>query len=107
MSPPLTALILAPLVWKAHFLTVYVASALVCERGGSTALIPPMTAVFTAVAGFALMLLTALAQRPAPAGSTSPDRQRFVYQTGLLVIFISALGLVWNTLPGLLTPTCS
>jgi hypothetical protein len=106
-STGLAALILAPIVWSVHLLAVYVASALVCERGGSVQLIPPLALGITILAGIALALLGVAAWRRSRQPAEAVERQIFVRNVALLVIAISAVGLVWNTLPGVMTPTCS
>lgn len=94
----LARLAIAPAVWLAHFVSVYVLATLACERAGAGA------AVTTAVALIAF-LGTAVVDyrrwRAAPAGTAG-----FLSLTSLLLCALSAVAALWVAYPAFTLPAC-
>jgi hypothetical protein len=108
MGPGLTAMIVAPMIWAAHLLGVYVLSALICERWVAAESTIPYIVVAVTLAALAGLGVLAVAARGDLARESDPDgrRRRFLAHVGLLSAGLCALGIVWNATPGLVLATC-
>ena len=122
----LFSLIAGPLVWTAHFLTLYIFTAIACAHGFfhheilGVRVVPLVGGAVTAAGGRADpgragALLAALA-RHAADGEPEPlpphdrndvaSRRRFMAYAGLLLSGIALIATVWETLPILFFATC-
>lgn len=104
---------LGPLVWALHLIVSYAAAAIWCARSGSSAIDPLLAALLT-ISATALALLAALgwtfwrqyrsdAQEDRP---TDHGRYRFLGHVALLLTLVSAIGVVYVTLPAVFAGTC-
>jgi hypothetical protein len=98
-----------PVIWFAHFVTLYGAEALICTPGLASA--GTMTwaagaatlAALAALGGFGVMVM----RRPAhdPAGSHSGAT--FLRSATLLLAMLSAIAVIWVALPAAVLPVCA
>ena len=122
----LFALIAGPLVWTAHFLTIYIFTAIACAHGffhdeifGIRAV--PLVGGAISVVAIALILDAGFvswrrwrglpidgAPEPLPphGGNDVASRRRFMAYAGLLLCGISLIATVWETLPILFFASC-
>jgi len=103
-------MLIAPAIWFAHFSLLYAAETLICigppaARGATMG-----WAVFLATAA-ALTGLIILAARLIRAGKMatpkSEDGTAWLRRTSLLLTLLSALGVIWTTLPTAVLPACA
>lgn len=101
--------LIGPAIWFVHFSLVYAAEALICigppaDRGSTMG-----WTVFLATAA-ALTGLAILAARPFRSGKKaarrSEDGTAWLRHTPLLLTLLSALGIIWTTLPTAVLPVC-
>lgn len=98
-SPPgLMRLAIAPTVWLAHFLAVYVLATIACEAAALAA------AIATAVA-LAALLATGIVDYGRWRASPE-DTAGFVSSTSLLLCALSALAALWVAYPAFTLPAC-
>jgi hypothetical protein len=83
-------MLLGPIVWALHLTAVYGAHALLCARGSAAAGVP-VIAVATLAALAPLGVAFAALWRAGEAEST----QRFQRRVAVLLIVLSAVGIVW------------
>ncbi|MCF3595063.1 hypothetical protein LZG00_13785 [Rhodobacteraceae bacterium LMO-12] len=107
---------LAPVIWAAHFVTSYAVAAVICAKAPGlldTARLGLMLATVLALAVVAW--LGWRAWRQWDVGNTgdytnalgvSEDRHQFLGHAAVLLALISAIGVIYGTLPVLLLDTC-
>lgn len=100
----LVAAILAPILWAAHFLFIYVLNALACERAIGKGSVLTGIALATAIGAAALAVLFVMNLRRARLGEEAAPA--FTNRLGLLICGITFVALAWNALPVLLVPAC-
>ena len=100
----LTALILTPIIWSAHFLVIYVLNALACARGFGPGWVQwgIVIATLAAAAGLLAVTLPTLPHARRGDEAASP----FLNNLALLMNLLIAVALAWNALPALLVPAC-
>jgi hypothetical protein len=122
----LFSLIAGPLVWTAHFLTLYILTAIACAHGFfhqeflGMRVVPLFGGAVTLVAVALILDAVVLAYRrwrglPAD-GASAPlpphdandvaSRRRFMAYAGLLLSGLALIATVWETLPILFFATC-
>jgi hypothetical protein len=101
---PVTGLLFAfagPIVWAGHFFAVYLTESLLCPALGPVTVRP--ICVFLTVFALAAMLMLAMLQR---RGDTF-SRQSAALFVALPLTLLSALAVIWTTLPMFLLPACA
>ncbi|MFH1343765.1 MAG: hypothetical protein ABIL01_21535 [Pseudomonadota bacterium] len=102
--------LIAPAIWFAHFSLVYAAEALICiGPPADQATMMGWIAALVTVAALAGLII--LAARLLRSGNTAPSRsdrsEAWLRRTSLLLTLLSALGVVWTTLPTAVLPACA
>lgn len=118
-SDGLTGLAVPMVVWAVHFLAVYVIAGLACARGWSASTFAAITStswLLLACGAAAIVLLVLLARRVWPNARglslrttvDGPRRSRtaFVAAATLALCALSAIGIVFTTLPVVMLPLC-
>lgn len=113
----LVSMVVAPLIWSAHFVVCYVLVALVCALGWTEVRLLGMP---LGVAGVALASLIALAllgytamlniekYRRAPTdASAANDASAFIALNSVLLCALSTVALLWVAFPAFMLPTCT
>jgi hypothetical protein len=98
-----------PLVWFAHFVTLYGAEALICTPGLVTA--GAMTwvaaaatlAALAVLGGFGVMVMRRPVHDPKGGHNDAP----FLRSATLLLAMLSAIAVVWAALPVAVLPVCA
>jgi hypothetical protein len=111
--------VLGPLIWAGHFLLVYVGAAILCQKAGRAASLLPVqwaTACATVLALAALALLTRTLWRVRARSLTDDDyefehnspeeRHRFLSHVALMLCALSAVAVIYTTIPVLLMESC-
>lgn len=106
--PFFLAILAGPLIWAAHFMFVYAVNGLLCARpgfaatwlGGSISSWIIVIASLIAVAGMSLAYLRVRTRPP-----QVNDPAFVVWLAGALSA-LSAIAVIWETLPALLVPPC-
>jgi len=118
----LFSLIVGPMVWVAHFLSIYVFTALACARGFfevealGLGIVPLVGGALTLVAVALIVDAGVLSWRRwhAAQGEEQPphddnhpaSRRRFMAYAGLLLSGIALIATIWEALPILFLTTC-
>jgi hypothetical protein len=101
--------LIAPAIWLAHLSIVYGAEALICigPPADRTTRMGWMIFLATsaAVAGLAI-LVVGLLRRQNTASSGFDRGNAWLLRASLLLSLLSALGIVWTTLPATILPAC-
>jgi hypothetical protein len=103
-------MMIAPAIWFAHFSLLYAAQTLICIGPPADRDTTMGWTVFLATAA-ALTGLIILAARLIRAGKMAPtkpeDGTAWLRRTSLLLTLLSALGVIWTTLPTAVLPACT
>ena len=104
---PVTDLLFAfagPIVWAGHFFAVYFTEALLCPAQGPVTQTPvwPIGVLLTVFALAAMLVLAMLQRR----GATSARRSAALF-VALPLTLLSALAVIWTTLPMFVLPACA
>lgn len=114
-SASLFRITLGPLVWAGHFVLLYGTVALVCAKGWPTGLLRPALIVASLVALAIIFWLGLRAFRQwgvrstgdfSHPGAEPEDRHRFLGHAAFLLSIVSAVGVIYATLPLLLIGAC-
>jgi hypothetical protein len=103
-------LLIAPTIWFAHFSLLYAAEALICigpaaDRGGAMG---GTVVVVTVAALTGLLILGARLLRSGETVAPEPGHSAsWLRRTSLLLTLLSALGILWTTLPTVILPACA
>ena len=106
----LLRVLIAPAIWFAHLSVVYAGEALICigpatDRGTAMGWVVILA---TAAALTALIILVAGLLRPWNASPPTSDHgNSWFRRASLLIAALSALGVIWTTLPTAVLPACS
>lgn len=97
-----------PLIWAVHFVAIYAFTGVVCARAGTIQAWLDMHVALWAIAGASVFALAAIAAinlgiRPRDA---APDNHRFIRWMSITLGLLSAIAIVWETLPAFLVPVC-
>ena len=97
-----------PMLWMAHLLSVYGATALYCAGhlpfASGTALLAGSGAVtLLALAVSAWLLVRALREQAQPAAS---DARRFVNRVTIALVVFGIVAILWTGVPVVLAPAC-
>lgn len=102
--------LIAPAIWFAHFSVLYAAEALTCigspaDRGNTMG----WTVILATVAALAgLLILGASLRRSGKmVAPRSGHSTAWLRHTSLLLTLLSALGVIWTTLPATVLPVCA
>jgi hypothetical protein len=119
MGTDLWRVIAAPVIWSAQFLFAYVVAAIHCEKAGREASLAPVywpVGVVTVVALVAIGLCAASLWRVRARSLTDDDfefehnspeeRHRFLSHVALMLCVLSAVAVVYGTVPLVLLETC-
>ena len=102
--------LIAPAIWFGHFSFLYAAEALICIGAPADRLITMGSAVFlaTAVAFTSLVILVAGLLRPGkPSPPAFDERNSWLLRASLMITLLSALAILWTTLPTTILPACA
>lgn len=114
----LVSLIVGPLVWSAHFLIVYLSTAITCAKGFFEVNVMGMGIAPLVVAAATLLALALIVDgallayrrcsEPGRNARPSPDNgsRRFMAHTALLLYGLSLLAIIWEALPVFLITSC-
>jgi len=115
----LWSVLLAPTVWACHFLASYVFAAVYCEKAGRMSSILPAAVAVTVFTIAALAAIAFIAFRTwqvhglsATGGDrvyevdTPEERHRFLAHVTLMLCALSAVAVLYETLPALMIGTC-
>jgi hypothetical protein len=102
--------LIAPTIWFGHFSLLYAAETLICigppaDRGtamGWTVIL----ATAAALAGL-VILAAQLFRAGRMASPEAQDNTVWLRRTSLLLTLLSALGVIWTTLPTAILPACA
>lgn len=103
------------LIWAAHFMTVYSANAIACERGFAdlriwNAGVVPLTVMLVtivALSAAAYLLLSALSwQGPLSGEARNDPGTAFLRQVAVALTLFSMVAIVLSALPSLIVPPC-
>jgi uncharacterized membrane-anchored protein len=98
-----------PVIWFAHFVTLYGAEALICTPGLASAGTMAWAAgavtlaALAALGGFGIMVM----RRPAHDPAGSHTGATFLRRATLLLAMLSAIAVVWVALPVAVLPVCA
>lgn len=102
------AVLAGPLIWAVHFLLIYTVNGVVCARPGIQTYWMGIALSSWAIIGIGLMALAAMASiyvrqrhRIPPAGAPS-----FLPWLAGTLSLLSAIAIVWETIPVLFFPPC-
>jgi hypothetical protein len=111
--------ILAPVVWSAHFIVCYVGAAIYCEKLGREAALDPVRVfvVLATVAGLSVVGASTRGLWRVRGRSLTDDdfdyeynspeeRHRFLSHVALMLSALSAIGMIYVALPVFLLGTC-
>lgn len=102
--------LIAPAVWFAHFSFLYGTEALICigPPAGRDATMGWAAILATAVAlsGLVVLATRLLRSRETPR-LKSEDANAWLRRTSLLLTLLSALAIIWTTLPTAVLPACA
>lgn len=112
MRHRLIVLLLAPLVWAAHFLACYVLVSLACAYGfgGVRTGIGVLTLLALALIGWHAMSNYREwmdARRVGPVYRPDADIRIFFSLNAMLLCAVSAVALVWVAVPAAMLPACA
>lgn len=111
-------LILSPVIWAVHFLAAYITVAIYCAKiapeSGPLGVARVLVAVYSAVALVGIGLVALRSWRHHSFGrasvphdfDTPADRHRFLGYAGFLLSGLSAVGVIYETLPLLFIGSC-
>lgn len=102
-------LLIAPAIWFAHFSSLYAAETLICiGPPADQATTMGWIAVLATAAGLTgLIILAARLRRFGRIAAPGPGHGRsWLRRTALLLTLLSALGIIWTTLPTVILPAC-
>lgn len=102
--------LIAPAIWFAHFSVLYAAEALICigPQAGRGTTMGWIVMLATAVASTGLIILTVRLLRSGKmAAPRSGHSISWLQRTSLLLTLLSALGIIWTTLPTAVLPACA
>lgn len=123
-SDSLFSLIIGPMIWVVHFLTVYLTTAIACAKGFfdlkifGFGIVPLIVAVATVIAVGLILdgAVVAIRRWRGPWGVETPlpphdqadkqSRRRFLAYAGLLLCGLSLIATVWEALPVLFMDSC-
>lgn len=91
------------LIWVAHFLVVYVATALLCARTSAGALIPLLILVATILAVAALVAVLVVARRNLRQESSG---RRFLARLAMFGAAAALVAVIWEAMPAGFLPSC-
>lgn len=91
------------LIWVAHFLVVYVATALLCARTSAGALIPVLILFATVLAIAALVAVFVVARRNLRQESSG---RRFLIRLAMFGAAIALVAVIWEAMPAGFLPSC-
>lgn len=111
--------IAGPCLWATHFLVIYIAAAVYCEKAGRDALLDPVRLVVigATVAGLAALgwvtrRLWAVRGRSLTDNdfefehNTTEERHRFLSHVALMLCALSATGMIFAAIPVVVLGTC-
>jgi hypothetical protein len=111
--------ILAPVVWSAHFLVSYVGTAVYCEKVGREAALDPVRVlvILATVAGLVIVGVSTRGLWKVRGRSLTDDdfdyeynspeeRHRFLSHVALMLSALSAIGMLYVALPAFLLDSC-
>lgn len=112
-------MIAAPIIWSLHFLVVYVAVAIYCAKAGRDAELDPMrwgaggaSVLAIGAIGFVLFGLWKVRGRSATGddllyeADTPEERHRFLTHVAMTLCVLSAVGILFVTMPVLVIGSC-
>jgi hypothetical protein len=101
---------IAPTIWFAHFSVLYAAEALICigppADWGATMRWTVILATAAALGGL-IILAARLLRSGKNAPPRSEDSAAWLRRTSLLLTLLSALAVIWTTLPTAVLPACA
>lgn len=102
--------LIAPAVWFSHFALLYAAETLICIGSpvdrGATMRWTVLLATAAALAG--LFILAVRQFRAKKENASRSDRgSSWLRSVSLLLILLSALGIIWTALPATVLPACA
>jgi hypothetical protein len=102
--------LIAPAIWFGHLSIVYAAEALICigPPADQTTMMRWMVFLATSAATAGLVTLVVGLFRRRHAASRGFDRENAWHaRVSLLLTLLSAVGIVWTTLPATILPACA
>lgn len=115
----LVRVVLAPTIWAAHFLVVYVGGAVWCAKAGREAGLDPVRWLTLAATLVALVAIAAVFRslwrvrtpedfegNPNFSGNEPEDRHRFLSHVGITLCALSAVAILFVALPTVMVDTC-
>lgn len=102
------ATLFAPTLWFVHFLAVYIINALGCARGQWQTPwlgLPASSWIIVVVSVLSLAAIALVWYRQSTRGPQEGSLRFLLWLTGALSL-LSALAIVWETIPVLMVPAC-
>lgn len=104
-------LLLAPAIWVAHFIVLYLLVSLVCAGGAADVMlfgygIVPVGATLATVVALSLITATAWGDVRRLRKPGDGDRT-FIARVGVLLCALSALAVTWGAYPAFVLPACA
>jgi hypothetical protein len=109
----LALLLAGPLVWAAHFFSMYTAETLFCigpgaaSRGGQLVLVAGTLTAAALGAVLAMLAARPSLGRTAPQATEAIARSLFWRDAPTALAALAMLGVLWTALPVLLVPACA
>lgn len=97
-------LMAGPVVWAVHFLAIYSFTGVICARPALPTSLVTWGVTLAGVAAIAVLALLFLWVRPR---APDADDRHLVRQVGIGLAALSALAIVWETLPLFLAVPCT
>jgi hypothetical protein len=100
------------MIWAAHFLVIYVFTALACARRFvdtswlGIGVVPWVIGVATLAATAATLVVIRLAVRDARSSASQNNTSSFVHWMTAALGGLALMAILWEALPVLLVPTC-
>lgn len=108
-------MLLAPTIWAVDFVLVYALTAIICAKAGDAAMARFGIVAVSALAFTAICVVGWRAWRQwdylddfdyVHDSSTDEDRSEFLGHTGVLLAIVSAIGVIYVSLPAMFIGTC-
>jgi formate hydrogenlyase subunit 3/multisubunit Na+/H+ antiporter MnhD subunit len=99
-----------PVIWTVHFFSIYITESLICTRPDPSVGVMWVAALLLTIAALALLGAVIVLQRRTftkPGKNTEGEDRDFLPWLTLLLSMVSALAVIWVTVPVFMLPVCA